>query len=282
MKICAIYNVWGDWDLLEHSINNVRPMVDGVIVVFSRLSNYGEHHPEPMDLDTRFEGVKFIHADPAPGRAAMQSETAKRNCGLTYARRLGFTHFIMMDSDEFYEPAEFQADKDRFEADPDLAGLVGKVKCYFKRPTMTIGYDVTLVPMIHKITPVLKFEFNREYPFAWTEIDGVAVTPKKKIRIDPTRSMNINAGVKWTSTTMHHYSWIRSDVMKKIRNSTAKQNLEGSTIVADYCDGESGKYCQFYKSEIVSCDNLFNIPDIIDHGLISLHRAKKGETDKPC
>lgn len=281
MKTIAIYNVWSDWDLLELSMKNILPMVDGVLVVFSRNSNFGEFSPEPLDFMTRFDEpskITMINAEPVPGKSAMQSETAKRNCGLHHAKILGYTHFLMMDADEFYVQDEIFADMECFKSDPELLGLVGKVKCYFRLPTLTIGYDVTLVPLIHKITPGLKFEFNRQYPFAWTEIDGVAFTEKKRIRIDPTRAMNINSGVKWSSTTMHHFSWVRKDIMKKVRNSTARQNLEQSTIVKDYLDATAGKYCQFYKTKIESCENLFNIPAIIDGDLKSLH--DQGSTDR--
>ena len=114
---------------------------------------------------------------------------------------------------------------------------------------MTVGYDVTLVPFIHKITPDLKFEWNTRYPYAF---EG----PRREIRIDPTRQLNITSGVEWSEITMHHMSWIRSDVFKKIRNSTARQNIEKSTIVRDYVNSKAGYYCEFYKAKIESCENL--------------------------
>ena len=46
MKLCAIYNVWDDWDLLKYSIDNITPLVDGVIVVYSEKSNFGEFSPK--------------------------------------------------------------------------------------------------------------------------------------------------------------------------------------------------------------------------------------------
>jgi len=281
MRLAAIYNVWSDSELLQHSIGNIISLVDGVIVIFSRKSNSGE-------IDTCYDSAKYIgvvnnpheiwtflsvqweNLEPDLSLAPSVNERAKRNFGLQKARELGFTHFIMMDADEFYEPEPLLREKQRFIDNPDLLGLVCELKCYFKNSTLTVP-DKTLVPFIHKITPDLKFEWNTKYPFAF---EGV----KREIRIDPTRMLNINSGVIWSDIIMHHYSWVRSDIQKKIRNSTARQNIENSTIVKDYLNAKAGYYCEFYKATIESCENLFNLPEIIDYGLISSQNREPSET----
>ncbi len=187
MRLAAIYNVWNDWDLLEHSVKNIAPLLDDindVIIVGSDYSNYGEFSQTPREWMRR----EVVHHYEPKFSHPVHSETDKRNFGLQKASELGYTHFIMMDADEFYDPEEFLREKERFHVKPDLAGLVCRTQVYVKSPTLTIGYDTTLVPFIHKITPTLKHEFNRNYPFAW---EG------KNIRIDPTRSLNINSGVEW-------------------------------------------------------------------------------------
>lgn len=265
MKLCAIYTVWDDWNLLRESSNRMIGLVDNFIVVYSENSNYGEFSEIPYSFKIWNRLFKW---EPDPKKEPRENETAKRNYGLQKARELGYTHFIMMDADEFYLPEEFNADKKRFE-DPKLLGLVGRVKCYFRSPTLTIGYDTTLVPLIHKITPNLRFEFNRDYPFAWTMVNGVPFTHSKQIRIDPTRSMNINDGVEWSQTTMHHLSWCRSDIKKKIRNSTARANIENSSIVRDYVNAKPGYFCKFYGKTLEECPNIFGLPEITDADVIN-------------
>lgn len=256
MKLCAIYNVWDDYDWLMQSVDRIAPLVDGIIVIWSEWSNYGEYHkPEPGKADTL---CKWFQLEPDPQLDARTNETAKRNYGLDKARELGYTHFLTMDCDEMYDPQEFLKEKKRFE-DPNLQGLVCRVKCYFGSPTLTIGYDVTLVPFIHKLTPQIRHEFNKNYPFAWTDIDKIPFTPKKRIRIDPTRSLNINSGVEWSEITMHHYSWCRKDPQKKIRNSTARANIERSTIVQDLANAKAGYYCQFYGKTLLEAPNVFGL-----------------------
>lgn len=260
MKLAAVYCVWDDYKLLVYSMDKIGKLVDGIIIITSEYSNFGERSKIPT-FQTGLKIDSVIIVDPDLNLPPVVNERDKRNFGLQKARELGYTHFLMMDADEFYEPTEFLKEKERFN-DDSLQGLVCRVKCYFKRPTLTIGYDVTLVPFIHKITPELRYTWNKAYPYAF---EG----PKQEIRIDPTRQMNIVSGVELSDITMHHYSWIRSDIRKKIRNSTARQNIERSTIVSDYRDAKEGYYCEFYKTKLEACENLFNIPDIIDDSNIS-------------
>lgn len=259
MKLCAIYNVWHDWGWLELSLRNILPVVDGVIIVASHESNYGEKSPIPAPWEDdvlvyqRFgEDVELYKYEPEKNWSPHTNETSKRNCGLTLAKTREYTHFIMMDCDEFYNREQFIKEKQRFIDNPELAGLVCASRVYFGQPYLTIGLDVTLVPFIHKITPTLKHEFNRSYPFAW---EG------KQIRIDPTRSLNISSGVEWSPIVMEHYSWVRKDIDVKIRNSSARANIERSTLRQDYLSAKEGYYVEFYKKALVRVPTLFNIPE---------------------
>ena len=237
-----------------HSYRNIIKLVDGVILIGSEFSNFGERSYLPGFWHSP-SGPESFKFEPDLKLSPQENERAKRNYGLQRARESGYTHFIMMDADEFYEAEPFLKEKERFK-NPDLLGLVCGLKCYFKSPNLSAP-DGTLVPFIHKITPQLKFEWNTRYPFAF---EGF----KRDIRIDPTRQMNINNGVEWSEITMHHMSWVRKDIQKKIRNSTARVNIEKSTIVQDYLNAAPGYYCEFYKSKLVACENIFNIPDITD------------------
>jgi len=258
MRLCAIYNVWADWDILEYSLKNVEPLVDGIIIVGSTKSNFGEIFPIPAHFLNR-----VVIREPQFKQAA-DSERDKRNFGLELARKEGYTHFLTIDSDEFYDPIEFLKGREMMLS--DLNGLV--VKCYtlFAKPTLTIGYDITLVPFIHKLTPTIRHDFNRNYPFAWQG---------PQIRIDPTRSLNINSGVELTDFTMFHASWVRSDFKRKIRNSTAKANLERSTIWEDLVLAKDGYFVKFYQKHLHTVVNRFNIPDygVLDENLQSLATA---------
>jgi hypothetical protein len=264
VKLVAIYNVWSDTlDLLEHSLENIISVVDGVIVVWSENSNYGNYDASIKQFASYYPDprVKFYQCEPLPKAQPFDNERLKRNFGLEKAKQGGFTHFIMMDADEFYFHEDVRSELKRFK-DSNLQGLVCRSKVYFRSPTLTIGLDTTLVPFIHKLTSELHFDFNREYPFAWTNMDKVPFTPKKRIRIDPTRQMNIRSGVEWSEIVMHHYSWVRKDPMVKIKNSSAKVNIENSTIHQDYLMAKEGYYCKFYEKELARCPNFFGLPEM--------------------
>jgi hypothetical protein len=248
MKLCAIYNVWHDWDWLKLSRENISPFVDGIIIVASESSNYGEWSPIPVtELNFDFYSPQFLLKRP------QEIETDKRNYGLQKAIERGYTHFIMLDSDELYDPIEFRKAKDYINSKPNLQGLVCKSQVYVKSPTLTIGEDTTLVPFIHKLTPTIRHEFNRKYPFAW--IDG-------KIRIDPTRSLNINSGVEMIDVTMHHYSWVRKDYARKIRNSTARPNIEKMNLAQKVLRLKEGDVFDLYPGKpLVRVPNKFGLPE---------------------
>jgi len=252
MKLAACYNTWGDWELLTASIKNILPVVDMVIVVHSSKSNYEEVDAGPYQwIDD--PKVYYEQYEP-PLHVAMHSETAKRNHGLDLARLAGATHYLCMDADEFYNSWEVEAEKARFYDNTDLLGLVCRSRVYFAHLDLSIGIDTTLVPFIHKITPTLKHEFNRKYPFAWEGLN---------IRIDPTRSFNINSGVEMSPIVMEHFSWVRKDegaYKRKIRNSTAKAHLERSNILQDLANAKEGYFCEFYGKPLVRVPNRFNIP----------------------
>lgn len=246
MKLAAIYNVWHDWDMLEYSIKHMHNLVDEIIIIGSSISNHGEL----SEIPKRYKKfVKVIEPDHLLN--AMQNETMKRNVGLHLAFQGGHTHFLTMDADEFYPPNQFLKEKDRFLFEPDLQGLVCASRVYFKDPELTIGLDTTLVPFIHRLTPGLIHGMNSKYPFAFD---------KRSIRIDPTRQLNINTGVKWSNIVMDHYSWVRKDIEIKIRNSTARDNIEKSTIRQDFAVAKEGEMCNFYGKRLIRASNVYDLP----------------------
>lgn len=258
MKLAAIYCVWGDAnDLLKHSIGNIEPVVDGIIVMYSYKSNFGNY--KEVDLgDLSLMALSKMHefkCEPNLNMSPHENETVKRNVGLKWAKELGYTHFIMLDADEFYDHGEFTIERDYMESHPDVNGMVCKTKVYFKKPTLTVGYDHTLVPFIHKLTLGLRFQLNNKtYPFAYDK-EGNA-------HIDPTRRLNITTGVQWSNITMHHYSWVRSDYDLKIENSAARNNLKKSSIYRDLDKAAPGVYNEFYRAELKECENIFNLPEL--------------------
>jgi hypothetical protein len=242
----ASINFWDSGELLPFAVQNWHKLGIDVIIVYSDKSNYFKHADNTEYLKSpQFKDCIIVQHEPRPGWSPMDNERSKRQAGLTKARESGFTHIITADCDEFYEP--FQVD---YEAD----GTVVQCQTYFKLPTLTIGLDRTLVPFVHKITPNLAYAFNTRYPFAF---DGTG------IRIDPTRQFNISRGVTFNGEIiMHHLSWCRVDVETKIKNSTARNNIERSSILQDWKDAKAGSFCKYYNTVLKECPDKFGLKSL--------------------
>lgn len=249
MKIAAVFNIWADClCLLPYAIENIRPVVDEIIVVYSWKSNRGN----VLEYDLPKDCI-LIQCEPRTGSPHL-NELAKRNAGLEAVKKGGFTHFIMMDSDEFYEQSEFLRVKDEIEQN-NIFGSVCRVQTYFKSPMLTLGIDRTIVPFIHKVTPSLRYLLNdRKYPFAH-DSNGAP-------QIDCTRRLNVTTGVRMVDITMHHFSYVRKNMDLKLQNSSASFKEHRAAIVyEDLKNAKPGYFCKGYQKELVSCGNIFNLPE---------------------
>lgn len=253
MKLCAIFNVWKDTEcIFTHALKNIEPLVDGVIVIYSNVSNHGVFM-KWENFPIQGHKVKYYLVE-TRGDSPQEAELNKRNFGLEKAKQLGFTHFLMMDGDEFYEADEFNREIERIKEN-NFDGVVCRTKVYIKSPTLTIGYDSTLVPFVHKITSKLRYTFkNRAYPFA--------KDAKGDPKIDPTRRLNIMTGVVWSNITMHHYSYVRRNIDLKITNSSANLRRSAQTIREEIRDAKPGYVSRLYHKEIFECENIFNMPEL--------------------
>jgi len=242
--LCAIYNVWDGVELLRGSMETVK--ADHYIIVWQEESNYGEkYNPlheilEAIEPFQNFSIIKYeptITKDRSNGRV---NEAKKRNIGIKKALELGATHFLCLDVDEYHPDFE-QAKKDYFDSGKD--GSVLKMWTYFKSPNLRLehpeGYHV---PFIHKLKPDTYSGNYAHYPY----------------RVDPTRAVNTKSVIELTQM-MHHYSWVRKDIGRKARNSSARhlsQHLE------DYENAKEGMYIGAYAQKLIYVENDIHIPAI--------------------
>jgi hypothetical protein len=246
MKLVAIYNAWSDClDLLEKSIDNIAPVVEGVYVVWSNQSNHGQNIP----FTFRHPKAQFFHCEPVPGFAPHDNETTKRNFGLIQAKKDGFSHFLMMDCDEFYVQQDVFDGKVQMIHD-DLNGLVCPLRVYIKEPTLWCT-DHTLVPFIQKLTPDVTVGAHKYFPFAYDDLGHA--------HIDPTRRPSHRDRIKMSSATMHHFSYVRKDMELKINNSSANLKRSREVIYRDLENARPGYVSELYHRELQECEDLFKI-----------------------
>jgi hypothetical protein len=240
MKTAAIYNVWDGVELLEGSMKTLGSSIDLFIIVHQDISNFGEKYNPLEELDIkRLENeydivwIKYI-----PKGLGMKDERDKRNLGISIAKQHGCTHFIAMDCDEYY--TDFKKGKQLF-VESGHDGSVVKLITYFKSPQLRYdGLDNYYVPFIHRLHK-----------------HTMTGAPRYPYYVDPTRRINASYVLE-IPIVMHHYSWIRKDIFRKVRNSSARENIKKSTLLEDYENAHEGMMVEG-KRLLVSAEDIFGI-----------------------
>jgi len=244
MKLAAIYNVWDGEELLRGSVELIKDHVDLFIFVWQDVSNFGEHYNPIPNLNLP-EGINKILVKYDPQyQCGFPNECAKRNLGLYTAKENNCTHFLHLDCDEYYE--NFADAKQKY-LTTGAHGSVCKLFTYFKKPTLRFeSEDGYFVPFIHKLFPdtIAGKRGPVDYPF----------------HVDPTRKIN-QQDVVLLDVHMQHFSWVRLDIERKARNSSAKYNLEEGTMLKDYQNNEVGPgfYVKDYDKKLIEVPNYFGI-----------------------
>ena len=224
MKLAAIYNVFDAEELLEFSIKSIKNCVDYIIVVYQTTSNFGVINNELEDKIVYLkksglidEGIFFntntqIHPS--------QNEISKRNIGLERAKKIGCSHFITIDCDEFYFEDEFNKSKN-FIKENDIDTSVCWIQNYHKVPEYKIveSCEPFKVPFINKI-----------YPHTQLTLGGGYFTTQ----IDPTRQVNTfkkNHFFNKEEIMIHHYTTIRKDIRKKYESWTCRLNYKNDGVI---------------------------------------------------
>lgn len=240
MKLAAIYNVWDGEEHLTGSINCIKDRVDAIIIVFQNISNFGELH-FPLGNLKLPEAKYFFHEYKPTQINGAFNEKRKRNIGLEIAKQNGFTHFIHLDCDEYYK--DFGKAKEAY-INSGRDGSACKIYTYFKLATLRFETeDGYFVPFIHKLKP-----------------DSCAGSSEYPYYVDPTRRIN-EKNVALLDIHMHHFSWVRKNIERKVRNSSAKFNLERGTMLKDYNNPSvcHGFYVKDYDKKLIEVNNYFNI-----------------------
>lgn len=232
--------------MLEGSINCLREHVDFVLVVAQTVSNYGEKYDGGYNLAKSLRTVDhIIEYEPKISWGGMANETTKRNIGIEYAKKHGFTHFLSIDNDEYFE--DFGKAKKEF-FDSGAKGSIANMFTYFKEPTLRFkNYDSYYVPLIFELRKDTYVGNNR------LTLNGTTVI------CDPTRKPN-QKEVVLIKEPMLHFSYVRKNIELKLRNSSAVKNIQKSNIREDYNNAKAGYFVKdFFNQVLIEVPNKFNI-----------------------
>lgn len=256
MKLGVSYNLFDGEELLEKSILSIRSSVDHINVVYQKFSNYNFSASPDIEsllyklknegkIDSITEYVTDFNLSPH------QNEINKRNIGLKNSKDNHCTHHMSLDTDEFYIKEDLQKVKSFLQKNPEYDSSACQMKTYYKSGEYCISPpEDYYVSLIYKIT---------SNNFTFTDFP-VLVDPTRRIKTD-------NCAIFDRSVIeMHHMSYIRNDIKKKLQNSSAFINFSNSIdeIVNHFNNWKFGTPALFAGSpnvfrNIEKTKNLFNI-----------------------
>jgi len=242
MKLLTVYNVFDAEEFLACSVAHIHPASDSILCMVQTTSNTGNIYQEGLNEARKLlksEQIDYIQEyKPDNYRNAMFNETEKRNRGLRFAKAHEFTHVLMMDCDEFFVTEELKGAKAHVESHPGIDWWVCDIKVYFKDIDLTVGIDKTKMAFIAKV--------------------GIASGDTAgKYTIDWTRRYN-SPNYEKINIVMHHYSWVRKDINRKIVNSTARKHIERSSLLENYNNAYEGSRVAHYGTHLEKCEVPFD------------------------
>ena len=247
MKLLAVYNVFDGLELLKGSIEQIRDSVDCVLIVAQEKSNFGEYDSQVYPYCHYLKSLglvdEVIPYSPYGGNA-MQNETKKRQIGIDYGKKHGFTHFLHLDCDEYYDSENFY--KVRFQVGGSFfSGSVVNMKTYYKDPSWCLDPpEDYYVPFIHRLDHNTTTGVKNKYPYY----------------VDPTRRINTKSVERLDSIIMHHFSYIRLDIRKKIQNSTARKNIDKAWIFEEFERAKAGDKIKLYDGRtLIAGQDRFHV-----------------------
>lgn len=198
---------------LRKIISELRPHVNGVVLLWSENSYTGEPALEDdkgevyslLNEGIADEVISFPTLQHIPQR---EQETIRRNQGLSYFQMAGYDYALIMDSDEFYSAEQFSAAKELVRKWLPGTTYV-QYRNYYKSPQCMLNDDLFQTPRVVPLLVSTSGRFQYNMPF--------------QAPSDPTRRMKSDCDylLPPEMIVMHHWSWIRKDIRKKIMSWSA-------------------------------------------------------------
>jgi hypothetical protein len=256
MKLGISYNLFDGEELLEKSIASIRETVDHINVVYQNISNFNNKSSENLeDLlnDLKKDGKvdSIIEYVPNFNNTSHKNEITKRNIGLENSRNFKCNYHMSMDTDEFYKIEELSKVKRFLEKNPQYDSSACQMQTYYKSPEYCVNPpEDYYVSLIYKIS-------NHNFNFV-----------NFPVLVDPTRRIETDNCAIFDRDVieMHHMSYIRNDIRKKLKNSSAYINFSDdlNNIVEYFNNWNFEKPALFagvpsiYR-DIKKVENIFNI-----------------------
>lgn len=251
MKLGISYIVFEGEELLEYVLRPIRNQMDFVSVVCVERSHIGERRGP--DLREHLEKLKtaglidsIIDQVFDESKWWRENEVAIRRLGLEASRVAGCSHHIVADVDEFYKPDQLMYVKGKSEG---YDCTVVYLENYFKRSNwQIIPWQKHRVPFIFPVDNDL--DINVKFP------------------VEPTRMVRKFDKIRYFTREefcVHHMSFVRKDISRKLRNSPNMSLRDIEQFVSQYNKYQLGERIvlppDFSNRRTRLQSNTFEIPE---------------------
>jgi hypothetical protein len=245
MKLALLYTVWtgDDMEMLSRSIGKHIGHVDKIIVSIQSISNKGnicvENSKDVMDFIMACgTEIQVINFTPDLKLNTKQNERNKHNEMIQYAKRQGFTHFILCACDHFYEPEQFEYAKKYHLEHPEIDVSFTKMRTYYKHENWYLDpIENYSMPFIHTMHETTEIAYSNFYP----------------VHVDPSVKVNTcyhSYEFDTDEIILHHYSMVRKDIEKKLRNAAASirwSELQILQFISEYQNAKPGYSISYFQ-----------------------------------
>lgn len=233
---------------LYNIISELRESVDYVSIGLQRLSYHGDKISEIdlqeilrlRDEDKLVDNIVEIELDTT--KPAREQETDKRNMLIQDAEDHGCSHAIVIDSDEYYTRRTFE-NACKIIDDNDYPITYCQYINYYHDYKHFLVYpfkDGMYVPFVTRVQYRHSFEctdfllpsdptrrFVRPY-------SGIEKVVGKDGKIHKVKNYTVDYHVfKWNEVKMHHLSWLRADIRKKLEMWSSKKCFDNYDDLID-------------------------------------------------
>ena len=254
------------FDACEHLINilsELKGLVDYVAVGLQKVS----YHNKPIDPEDYNECLRLkeigyineiIEIETDLNKFAREQETDKRNKLLQSLQDHGCDYSLIIDSDEYYKRNQFERCVTKIiEAGIDLTycryvNYFGDYKHYLVYPFK----DGCWVPFIAKSK--YRFQWNgKDFP---KPSDPTRRFLREKSK-DNTVYIDTLFEIPWNEINMHHLSWIRADISRKLENWSSKTLFKDYLFLSDKSIEVYNSFKNDNNNHIEKAVLLFNTPE---------------------
>lgn len=250
MKLGVAYNAFDALELLGPSIDSIRGVADYVCVVYQLTSNFGQQMPKVNRgriESLRKSGVvdEFVEYNPVVN-GGHRNEIEKRNLGMEMCKKAGCDYHMTMDVDEFYVEEELQRAFDLTVFEGYDASACKMLTYWHSASYIVDPPEEYYVPLIYKMDDRLFDLRNR-----WK----VAADPTRRLVTDRMRLFERD------EIQMHHFSYVREDIMSKLNNSSASVNFKHKIdkLASYYRRWKPGRKAWLAGSE----DRFFDVKEVV-------------------